>query len=114
MNVERVVDHSAIRTNQVFTITQLALAFVLGAPAINAVTGAIMLLSAISHRWGCSRGLPAPAKTGRIVRPHAIPTTPSRIASRSFGGSWSRLERCSCWRMLDRGLRCHRRSCWRA
>jgi hypothetical protein len=46
MSVERHVDHSAIRTNQAFTITLLALAFVLDSPALAAFTAAVMLLSA--------------------------------------------------------------------
>jgi hypothetical protein len=46
MSVERHVDHSAIRTNQAFTITLLALAFVLDLPALAAFTAAVMLISA--------------------------------------------------------------------
>jgi hypothetical protein len=46
MSVERHVDHSAIRTNQAFTITLLALAFVLDSPALAAFTAAVMLISA--------------------------------------------------------------------
>ena len=77
MNVERVVDHSAIRTNQVFTITLLALAFVLSAPAISGVTGAIMLVSAIFPPLGLfTRVYRHLLKPAGIVRPHAIPDNP--------------------------------------
>ncbi|MBN2303081.1 MAG: DUF4395 domain-containing protein [Anaerolineae bacterium] len=42
-----VVDHNVIRTNQVFTISLLALAFVLDAPALVGFTGIVMLVSAL-------------------------------------------------------------------
>lgn len=47
MSAERHVDHSAIRTNQAFTIMLLALAFVLDLPALAAFTGVVMLISAL-------------------------------------------------------------------
>jgi len=46
MSIERRVDHAALRTNQNFTITLLALAFVLDQPVLAAFTGIVMLLSA--------------------------------------------------------------------
>jgi hypothetical protein len=52
MSVERHVDHSAIRTNQAFTITVLALAFVLDLPALAAFTAAVMLISAVAPPLG--------------------------------------------------------------
>ncbi len=77
MNVERVVDHSAIRTNQVFTITLLALAFVLSAPAISGITGAIMLLSAAAPPLGLFtrmyRHLLRPAG---IIQSRVVPDNP--------------------------------------
>ena len=77
MNVERVVDHSAIRTNQVFTITLLALAFVLAAPAISGITGASMLLSAAAPPLGLFtrmyRHLLRPAG---IIQPRVVPDNP--------------------------------------
>lgn len=77
MNVERVVDHSAIRTNQVFTIGLLALAFVLAAPAISGATGAILLLSAVVPPLGLfTRIYRHLLKPAGIVRPHAIPDNP--------------------------------------
>ncbi len=47
MTSERRVDHNQIRTNQVLTITLLALAFVLDLPALAALTGIAMLISAL-------------------------------------------------------------------
>jgi hypothetical protein len=47
MSNERRVDHAALRTNQNFTITLLALAFVLNQPALAAFTAAVMLISAV-------------------------------------------------------------------
>lgn len=47
MTTERRVDHNQIRTNQVFTIALLALAFVLDWPALAAFTGIVMLISAL-------------------------------------------------------------------
>lgn len=77
MNVERVVDHSAIRTNQIFTIGLLALAFVLAAPAISGATGAILLLSAVVPPLGAfTRIYRHLLKPAGIVRPHAIPDNP--------------------------------------
>ncbi len=49
---ERQVDHSVIRTNQVFTISVLALTFVLDLPALAAFQAIIMLLSAAVPRLG--------------------------------------------------------------
>jgi hypothetical protein len=52
MSVERHVDHNVIRTNQAFTITLLALAFVLNMPALAAFTAAVMLISAVAPPLG--------------------------------------------------------------
>ncbi len=52
MSAERHVDHSAIRTNQAFTIMLLALAFVLDLPALAAFTGIVMLISALVPALG--------------------------------------------------------------
>jgi hypothetical protein len=52
MSAERHVDHSAIRTNQAFTIILLALAFVLDLPALAAFTAAVMLISAVAPPLG--------------------------------------------------------------
>lgn len=47
MTTERRVDHNALRTNQAFTITLLALAFVLDAPALAAFVAAVLLTSSL-------------------------------------------------------------------
>lgn len=47
MTSERRVDHNQIRTNQMFIIGLLALAFVLDLPALAALTGVAMLISAL-------------------------------------------------------------------
>ena len=47
MTLERRVDHTVIRTNQIATISLLALAFVLDLPALAAATGLVMLVSAL-------------------------------------------------------------------
>ncbi|RPI94604.1 MAG: DUF4395 domain-containing protein [Chloroflexi bacterium] len=47
MLTERRVDHNALRTNQAFTISLLALAFVLDWPALAAFVAAVMLISAL-------------------------------------------------------------------
>lgn len=77
MNTERDVDHSAIRTNQIFTITLLGLAFVLAAPAISGVTGVIMLLSAAIPPLGLfTRIYRHLLKPAGIMRSRAIPDNP--------------------------------------
>jgi hypothetical protein len=77
MSIERQVDHSAIRTNQVLTIGLLGLAFVLDLPALAALTGAVMLVSALAPAMGLFtwiyRRLLRPAG---LVRPHIIPDNP--------------------------------------
>lgn len=74
---ERTVDHNAIRTNQVFTISLLALAFVADLPALAAFTGAAMLLSALVPPLGLFtrvyRHLLRPAG---IVRPDVLADNP--------------------------------------
>ncbi len=47
MSAERKVDHSAIRTNQVFIIGLLALAFVLNQPLLVAFVAAVMIVGTI-------------------------------------------------------------------
>lgn len=77
MTVERVVDHSAIRTNQAFTITLLGLAFVLASPALSGLTGVIMLLSAAIPPLGLfTRLYRHVLRPAGIVRPHVIPDNP--------------------------------------
>lgn len=65
MTAERQVDHNQIRTNQVFTIVLLALAFVLDAPALAAFTAAVMLISAT---------VPALGLFSRVYRHLLLPT----------------------------------------
>lgn len=77
MTVERVVDHSAIRTNQFFTITLLGLAFVLASPALSGLMGVIMLLSAAIPPLGLfTRLYRHVLRPAGIVRPHVIPDNP--------------------------------------
>lgn len=89
MTVDRRVDYSALRTNQAFTISLLALAFVIDAPALAACVAAVMLVSALVPPLGLFtrlyRHLLRPAG---IVRPHVIPDHPEphRFAQ-GFGGT---------------------------
>ena len=89
MTPERRVDHNAIRTNQVCTITLLVLAFVLNVPALAALTAAVMLISALVPALGLFtrvyRHLLLPAG---IVKPHVIADNPEphRFAQ-GFGGT---------------------------
>ena len=77
MTVKRVVDHSAIRTNQAFTITLLGLAFVLASPTLSGLTGVIMLLSAAIPPLGLfTRLYRHVLRPAGIVRPHVIPDNP--------------------------------------
>ena len=77
MTVERVVDHSAIRTNQALTITLLGLAFVLASPTLSGLTGVIMLLSAAIPPLGLfTRLYRHVLRPAGIVRPHVIPDNP--------------------------------------
>ena len=91
--MERHVDHHAIRTNQVFTISVLALAFVLDLPALAAVTALVMLISAIAPPLGLFtriyRHVLLPAG---IVQPdvHADNPEPHRFAQ-VLGGTFSGL-----------------------
>jgi hypothetical protein len=77
MTVERRVDHQQIRANQSFTITLLALAFVLDAPPLAAFTAVVMLISAAVPSLGLFsriyRHLLLPA---RLLRPHVIADNP--------------------------------------
>ncbi len=77
MTTERRVDHNQIRTNQVFTITLLALSFVLDAPALAAFTALVMVISAAMpplglFSWVYQRLL---LPTG-IVKPDIVPDNP--------------------------------------
>lgn len=51
-STERRVDHNAIRTNQVFTIALLALAFVLDWPVLAGLVATIMFISAVKPPLG--------------------------------------------------------------
>ncbi len=77
MTVERRVDHQQIRANQAFTITLLALAFVLDAPWLAAFTAAVMLMSAAVPSLGLFsrvyRHLLLPAG---LLRPRVIADNP--------------------------------------
>ncbi len=77
MTDSRRVDHNQIRTNQVFTIALLVLAFVLDIPALLAFTAAVMLLSAVFPAWGLFtrvyRHLLVPLG---VIRPDLIPDNP--------------------------------------
>ena len=48
----RKVDHSAIRTNQTFIVTLLALGIVLNAPVLAGIVAAALLISALRPQWG--------------------------------------------------------------
>jgi hypothetical protein len=80
---ERHVDHSALRVNQAFTISLLALAFVLDLPALAALVGLVMFVSATMPPLGAFtriyRHLLRPAG---IVRPdvHVDNLEPHRFA----------------------------------
>ena len=65
MSTERRVDHNQIRVNQVFTISLLALAFVLDAPALAAFTALVMFVSA---------ALPPLGLFSRLYRHILLPT----------------------------------------
>jgi hypothetical protein len=91
--MERRVDQNAIRTNQAFTISLLALAFVMDLPALAAVTALIMLISALAPPLGLFtriyRHLLLPAG---IVKPdeHTDNPEPHRFAQ-LLGGTVSGL-----------------------
>ncbi len=77
MTVERRVDHQQIRANQFFTITLLALAFVLDVPLLAAFIAAVMLISAAVPSLGLFsriyRHLLLPAG---LARPRVIADNP--------------------------------------
>lgn len=77
MTIERQVDHNQIRTNQVFTIALLALAFVLDAPALMAFTAAVMVISAAVPALGLfSRVYRHVLLPLGLLRPHRLPDNP--------------------------------------
>lgn len=77
MTAERRVDHNQIRTNQAFTITLLALAFVLDAPLWAAFTAAVMLISAAVPALGLfSRLYQHLLLPAGLVRPRVIADNP--------------------------------------
>lgn len=67
MALERTVDHSAIRVNQAFTITLLAVAFVTGAAWLLPIVGLVMLVSALAPRYALFT-----AFYRRVLRPAGI------------------------------------------
>jgi hypothetical protein len=86
---ERRVDHSALRTNQAFIITLLALAFVLDAPLLAAFVGAVMIIGTIWPEAGLFkriyRHLLRPAG---IVRPDVIIDNPEpHLFAQGLGGA---------------------------
>ncbi len=89
MVIERQVDQNVLRTNQVFTIGLLALAFVVNSPALAGVVGVVMLVSALYPPLGLFhriyRHILRPA---RIVQPDIIADNPEphRFAQ-GFGGT---------------------------
>jgi hypothetical protein len=85
---ERRVDHSALRTNQAFIITLLALAFVLDVPALVAFVGVVMIVGTIWPEAGLFkriyRHLLRPAG---IVRPDVIVDNPEpHLFAQGLGG----------------------------
>jgi len=77
MIAERQVDHSAIRTNQSFTIGLLALAFVLNLPGLAGATGLIMLVSALVPPLGLfTRIYRHVLRPVGLVRPNVIRDNP--------------------------------------
>lgn len=77
MSTERVVDQSVIRTNQASTVTLLVLAFVLSAPLLSGITGAIMLISAAVPSLGLfTRIYHHLLKPAGIVRPRVVRDNP--------------------------------------
>ncbi|HML24263.1 MAG TPA: DUF4395 domain-containing protein [Aggregatilinea sp.] len=67
MASQRTVDHSAIRVNQAFTITLLAIAFVTGATWLLLIVGAVMLISALAPAYALFT-----AVYRRVLRPAGI------------------------------------------
>lgn len=77
MTTERRVDQNQIRTNQAFTITLLALAFVLDWPALAAFTGIVMLISALVPPAGLfTRVYRHILRPARLVPPDVQPDHP--------------------------------------
>lgn len=73
----RIVDHSALRTNQAFIIALLALAFLLNIPALVAFVSAVMLIGTL---WPDAalfkRVYQHVLRPARIVRPDVIRDNP--------------------------------------
>lgn len=77
MITARHVDHSAIRVNQVATIALLAIAFVLDLPALAALQGAVMLISAAYPPAAVyTRLYQRVLRPARLVRPDVHPDNP--------------------------------------
>jgi hypothetical protein len=77
MSNERRVDHSALRTNQIFTIGLLALAFLLNLPALAALVAAVMLTSALFPPLGLfSRIYRHVLRPAGILQPDVISDNP--------------------------------------
>jgi hypothetical protein len=90
MTTERRVDHNALRTNQAFTITLLALAFVLDAPALAAFVAAVLLTSSILPPLGLfTRVYRHVLRPAGIVKPDVHIDNRSHTASRSFSAGRS-------------------------
>jgi hypothetical protein len=74
---ERLVDHSVIRTSQIFTVGLLLLAFVVDLPVLAGFTGIVMLIAALYpplglFRWIYQRVL----RPAGLLKPHVIPDNP--------------------------------------
>ncbi len=77
MSAPRQVDHSAIRTNQAFIITLLALGFVLDAPLLIAFVAAVMVIGTIWPEVGLFKRIYRHIlRPAGIVRPDVIPDNP--------------------------------------
>jgi hypothetical protein len=74
---ERVVDHSAIRTNQAFIIALLALGFLLNVPALVGFVAIVMLVGTIWPRAGLFKRVyqHVLAPLG-LVKPDMLPDNP--------------------------------------
>ncbi|MBI5961281.1 MAG: DUF4395 domain-containing protein [Chloroflexi bacterium] len=77
MTFERRVDHNAIRTNQVLTISLLALAFVIDLPVLAAFVAAVMASSALAPSLGLFNRLYRHVlRPAGIVQPNVIEDNP--------------------------------------
>lgn len=77
MAAQRVVDHSAIRVNQAFTIGLLALAFIFDAAWLLIIVGPVLLLSALVPPLALfTRIYRHVLRPAGLVTPNAIPDHP--------------------------------------